>query len=55
MQKPKPFDQQLRMTVWTLLARLGFTQMNAGRHLTLPSAKGPNGAPVGKQIDVLAA
>ena len=55
MQKPKPFDQQLEDDVWTLLARLGFTQMNAGRHLTLPIAKGPNGAPVGKQIDVLAA
>lgn len=54
LSKPKPFDEALEDEVWTLLARMGFSQMSSGRRFTIEVAKAP-GAVATKQIDVLAA
>ncbi len=54
LRKAKPIDQALEDDVWSLLARLGFTQMSQGRRFVIPVANGP-GLNVTKQIDVLAA
>ncbi len=54
LRKAKPFDQALEDETWTLLARLGFSQMSTGRRFTIPVAQGPAGV-ASKQIDVLAA
>ena len=53
MRKRKPPSHALEDDVWTLLARVGFPELNAGRQFTIPIANTP-GAP-SKQIDVLAA
>lgn len=54
LQKTKPIDQALEDDAWSLLARLGFTQMSQGRRFVIPVTKGP-GQIASKQIDVLAA
>ncbi len=54
LQKAKPIDQALEDDVWSLLARLGFTQLSQGRRFVIPVTKGP-GQTASKQIDVLAA
>jgi DNA sulfur modification protein DndB len=53
LRKAKPIDDALEDEVWALLARLGFTEMSAGRHFTIPVTV--EGHPASKQIDVLAA
>lgn len=53
LRKPKPPDQMLEDEIWTLLARIGFTQLSRGRTFTIPIGAGI-GSPT-KQIDVLAA
>lgn len=54
IQKKKPVDQALEDDVWSLLARIGFTHLSAGRRFVIPVTKGP-GDIASKQIDVLAA
>lgn len=52
LKRAKPIDEGLEDEVWSLLARIGFTEMSAGRRFQVPL--GEPGGPT-KQIDVLAA
>ena len=52
LKRAKPIDEALEDEVWSLLARIGFTEMSAGRRFQIPV--GERGGPT-KQIDVLAA
>jgi DNA sulfur modification protein DndB len=54
MRRAKPIDQALEDDVWALLARIGFTHLNAGRRFKVPLSKAVDGTAT-KQIDVLAA
>lgn len=51
LKRAKPIDEALEDEVWSLLARLGFTEMSAGRRFQIPV--GGQGGPT-KQIDVMA-
>lgn len=52
LKRAKPIDEALEDEVWSLLARIGFTEMSVGRRFQIPL--GEHGGPT-KQIDVLAA
>lgn len=52
MRKPKTHDLVFEDRVWAMLARLGFSSLNADRRLKITYGKGTNES---KQIDVLAA
>lgn len=55
LRKQKPADQQLEDDVWSLLARIGFTQMSEGRRFVVPLASSASIQAPTKQIDVFAA
>lgn len=52
LKRPKPIDEALEDEVWTLLARLGFTDLSDGRRFQIAVAG--TGSQATKQIDVLA-
>ncbi len=53
LRKAKPEDQRLEDDVWTLLALMGFSDMNSGRQFRIPVHNSDGDIPP-KQIDVLA-
>ncbi|GGC46440.1 hypothetical protein GCM10010974_30900 [Brevibacterium sediminis] len=52
MRKPKPHDVAFEDRVWATFAKLGFTSLNADRHMTIRYGQGESDR---QQIDVFAA